>query len=76
MLVIWHHSLAVRTHASHAWDRSSILRGATRTQIRLVRVFFLCSGSTQEPNLSSRMSRLNELCENGKLEIREIMNAS
>ena len=26
---IWHHSLAARTPASHAGDRSSILRGAT-----------------------------------------------
>ena len=31
-LVLWHHSLAVRTHASHAWDRSSILRGATKKE--------------------------------------------
>lgn len=28
-MVIWHHSLMVRTQASHAWDQSSILCGAT-----------------------------------------------
>ena len=30
LLNIWHHSLAARTSASHAEDRSSILRGATK----------------------------------------------
>ena len=33
-----HHSLAVRTPASHAGDRSSILRGGTK---RVVRPLFL-----------------------------------
>ena len=41
-MCVWHHSLAARTHASHAWDRSSILRGATnknKSQRKLALIF-------------------------------------
>ena len=54
-LFIWHHSLAARTHASHAWDRSSILRGATNKKEMVKTISFLFAPN--EPNLSSTIVR-------------------
>ena len=56
VIQIWHHSLAARTPASHAGDRSSILRGATKQKTTNYGCFF-CLPSPQEKGERARSAR-------------------
>src|SRR3989344_6585230 len=53
--VLWRHRLSVRTHASQAWKRSSILRGAALRQAQ-------CKLSRRSALSLSKGASKNNLC--------------
>ena len=60
--MIWRFRLAARTHASHAWNTSSILVGATTAERRPLGLRFFCVYSLKYREKCIKRLAFNKYC--------------